>query len=75
MDPPPTTKGRGEQAQNLFSNKFFVSADYKSAPKTPFGAILKFFIFPPSGAQVPDYAYCKIQDGGRISFIFDDRAK
>ena len=65
----------GGQAQKILSNNFFISADYKSAPKTALDAILKFSIFPPGGAQVPDYAYCKIQDGGRSSFISDNRAK
>ena len=67
--------GGGGQAQKFLSNNFFISADYKSAPKTALGAILKFSIFPPGGAQEPDYAYCKIQDGGRSAFISDDRAK
>ena len=65
----------GGHPQNFLSNNFVISADYKSAPKTALGAILKFSIFPPGGAQEPDYTYCKIQDGGRISFISDDRAK
>jgi hypothetical protein len=57
------------------SHNILISGDYKSIPKTAVGAILKFSIFPPGGAQVPDYAYCKIQDSGRISFISDDSAK
>ena len=65
----------GGQAQKILSNNFFISADYKSAPKTALGAILKFSIFPPGGTQVADYMYCKIQDGGRSTFIFEDRAK
>ena len=42
------------QAQKILSNNFFISADYKSVPKTALGSILKFSIFPLGGAQVAD---------------------
>ena len=66
--PPPVLVGLrewvgGGQAQKILSNNFFISADYKSAPKTALDAILKFLIIPPGGAQVP------------VSLIFEDTAK
>ena len=63
------------EKSKILLNNLFISADYKSVPKTALDAILKFSIFPPGGAQVADYAYCKIQDGGRSTFISEDRAK
>ena len=57
------------------SNNLIISTDYESASKTALDAILKLSIFPLGGAHVPDYAYCKIQDGGCSTFISEDRAK
>ena len=71
----PNLGGGGGQAQKFLSNNFVISAYYKLAPKTTFGANLKFSIFPPGRAQVPDDACWKFQDGGNISFTFNDRAK